>query len=184
MVIRLLEDKLLPDHLHNIIMYKRYVDDILILWRCKPDMPPFLALFNNNPYGLTLGLEQKSYTQVHFLDVSITVKGSTINTEVYRKPLVEQLYIPVGSCDPKQYKVAAFNTLVKRAYTHSLTLYAFETEINVLKIIAERHGYSKLITTLVKKNDSSTMSRSSGNARERTEGKSVYNVQSVFGKTI
>ncbi|XP_067135087.1 uncharacterized protein [Centruroides vittatus] len=151
MVVRLFEQKVLPDQLHNIIIYKRYVDDILIRWKCKPDILTFVAEFNNNSYGLTLGLEQESYTQVHFLDVNITVKGSAICTEVYRKSHVDQLYIPAQSCDPMKYKIAAFNSLVKRAYTHSSTTQALTNEINTINTIAERHGYSNLVAALCKK---------------------------------
>ncbi|XP_067133444.1 uncharacterized protein [Centruroides vittatus] len=151
LVIWQLEEKILPNHLHNIQLYKRYVDDILILWKSKPDIAAFVDSFNNNSYGVTLGLEQANDTHVHFLDVSIMVEGTSILTEVYRKPLADQLYIPIGSCDPILYKLAAFNTLVKRAYTHSSTRHALQKEINTLRSIAQSHGYYNLISKLTKK---------------------------------
>ncbi|XP_023220470.1 uncharacterized protein LOC111622342 [Centruroides sculpturatus] len=151
LVIRLLEQKVLPDLLHNIITYKRYVDDIIILWKSKPDIMAVIAAFNNNSYGLTVGLEQESNKQIHFLDVNIIVKERSINTEVYRKPQADQLYIPAHSCDPWQYKIAAFNNLVNRAYTHSSTLRALDTEINTINIMAKRHGYNSSIAMRIKK---------------------------------
>ncbi|XP_023239804.1 uncharacterized protein LOC111638338 [Centruroides sculpturatus] len=151
LVIRQLEEKILSLHLPSILLYKRYVDDILILWNVKPDVSAFLDLVNDNQYGLTLKLDQAHDTQVYFLDISIGVDGMMICTEVYRKLDSETLYIPIGSCDPFHYKMAAFNTLIKRAYTHSSTMHALETELKIISRIAERHGYHNHITSLSRK---------------------------------
>ncbi|XP_023241860.1 uncharacterized protein LOC111640093 [Centruroides sculpturatus] len=83
MVVRQLESKALPPFLPSILIYKRYVDDILIVWREVSYMTSFVRTVN--PFGLTVELEQAS-TEVHFLDIGIKIVGSTIHTAVYPSP--------------------------------------------------------------------------------------------------
>ncbi|XP_067120768.1 uncharacterized protein [Centruroides vittatus] len=149
MVIRQLEQKVLLQYLPTIILYKRYIDDIIILWRNVPDVSAFVESVHDNPYGLTVELEQANNTGVHFLDLNINIEGSSIHTSVYRKPGMASLYIPVGSCDPFQYKTAAFNTLIKRLFSHSSIPAALATELEHIRHLATIHGYHKLINRLV-----------------------------------
>ncbi|XP_023240403.1 uncharacterized protein LOC111638866 [Centruroides sculpturatus] len=172
LVIRQLEERVLPLHISNIILYRRYIDDILILWKVKPDISAFLELVNDNRYGLTLELDQAHDRQVHFLDISIKVDGKRIQTEVYRKLIAEPLYIPTTSCDPYHYKIAAFNTLIKRAYTHSSTKAALESEHRNIANIAKRHGYYNLMNKLSKKlRHPQVSARDAGQEDDRPEHK-------------
>ncbi|XP_023238246.1 uncharacterized protein LOC111637069 [Centruroides sculpturatus] len=154
MVVRQLERKILPRFLPNILLYRRYVDDILIMWKTIPDISNFVQTVND-PYGLTLEMEQSSNTEVHFLDINIKVEGSVIATSVYRKPYAAFIYIPVGSFDPFTYKAAAFNTLIKRAFSHSSTMQALNTELNYIKRIAAKHGYHGLTHRLIERHQRS-----------------------------
>ncbi|XP_023217499.1 uncharacterized protein LOC111619905 [Centruroides sculpturatus] len=106
---------------------------------------------NDNPYGLTLEMEQHSNTRVHFLDLDIRFDDSIIRTSVFRKPTNVPAYIPVSSCDPFQYKMAAFRALVKRAYTHSSTQQALTEELNYLESIARSHGYRNIIQKITER---------------------------------
>ncbi|XP_023225839.1 uncharacterized protein LOC111626625 [Centruroides sculpturatus] len=106
---------------------------------------------NDNPYGLTLEMEQHSNTRVHFLDLDIRFDDSIIRTSVFRKPTNVPAYIPVSSCDPFQYKMAAFRALVKRAYTHSSTQQALTEELNYLESIARSHGYRNIIQKIAER---------------------------------
>ncbi|XP_023235591.1 uncharacterized protein LOC111634974 [Centruroides sculpturatus] len=151
-VVRKLESEFLPSQLPHILLYKRYIDDILILWKKIPNISMLIDSINNNPYGLTVELDQADPTQAHFLDINIKIKGSSINTEtvlinteVYHKPTAQPLYIPATSCDPPQYKMAAFNTLIKRAYSHSSSQSAFNSEMRRIEHIAKQHGYHNVL---------------------------------------
>ncbi|XP_067124079.1 uncharacterized protein [Centruroides vittatus] len=151
MVVRQLESKIITKYLPNILLYKRYIDDILILWRLKPDISEFLDSFNDNPYGMTLKIDQAHASEAHFLDINIKFDQTTTHTEVYRKPEAEHLYIPVGSCDPPHYKTAAFNALIKRAHTHSSSQRSLQAELKRIEHIAENHGYHGITRKLVRK---------------------------------
>ncbi|XP_023214358.1 uncharacterized protein LOC111617276 [Centruroides sculpturatus] len=134
MVVRQLENRILPHFLHNILLYKRYIDDIIIFWRTAPNLTQFVDTMNDNPYGLVIEVEQHSPTRVYFLDIDITIEGSDIHMSVYRKSSAISTYIPVGSCDPFPYKIVAFRALVRRAFTHSSTPQALAQEVTIEEI--------------------------------------------------
>ncbi|XP_067145331.1 uncharacterized protein [Centruroides vittatus] len=144
LVVRKLESEVISSQRSHILLYQRYIDDILILWKDIPNIRALVDTFNDNPYGLTLELDQAHHTQAHFLDIYITVEESSINTQVYHKPSTEPLYIPAFSCDPPQYKMAAFKALLKRALTHSSSQAAFNSEMQHIKNIAKQHGYHNI----------------------------------------
>ncbi|XP_023222115.1 uncharacterized protein LOC111623680 [Centruroides sculpturatus] len=148
LVIRKLEERVITCFYDNIILYKRYVDDVIILWRNNPDINLFIDQVNNNNYSLTVEVEQHSDSTVHFLDVNIRIEESHLSTSVYRKQHDFPTYIPADSCDPFGYKVAAFRALVKRAYTHCSTQRALNKEMEYLRKVADIHGFHNIIQRL------------------------------------
>ncbi|XP_067119750.1 uncharacterized protein [Centruroides vittatus] len=151
MVVRRLENITLPTFLPDILLYKRYIDDVIILWKTEPNIDQFIKAMNKNPYGLVIEVEQHSNSKIHFLDIDIALEGPNIHTSVYRKTDTASMYIPMGSCDPFQYKIAAFRALVRRAFTHSSSHQALNQEIKRINEIAVEHGYTNLIRGLCRK---------------------------------
>ncbi|XP_023229194.1 telomerase reverse transcriptase-like [Centruroides sculpturatus] len=94
LVLRKLENDILPSFQEDILAYARYVDDIFILWKDNRMVNQFIDLINDNPYGLTLELEQESGNNVNFLDLSITCKDGEIRTDIYWKPTYLPIVIP------------------------------------------------------------------------------------------
>ncbi|XP_067141704.1 uncharacterized protein [Centruroides vittatus] len=175
MVVRQLERKILPLFLPNILLYRRYVDDILIMWKTIPDISNFVQTVNDNPYGLTLEMEQSSNTEVHFLDINI------------RSRRIRHRH--VGSSDPFTYKAAAFNTLIKRAFSHSSTTQALNTELNYIKRIAAKHGYHGLAHRLIERLQRSqyaptTRTRTNTDQDERTRLPVTFNpyVKAIYAE--
>ncbi|XP_067120757.1 uncharacterized protein [Centruroides vittatus] len=70
LVIRKLEKKVLYDFRKDVIYFKRYVDDVLIVWRNNGMISKFLEGINSNKDGLKLRMEQKSSLAIHFLDIN------------------------------------------------------------------------------------------------------------------
>ncbi|XP_023237986.1 uncharacterized protein LOC111636840 [Centruroides sculpturatus] len=150
LVIRQLEEEIIPNFFNSIILYKRYVNDVIILWRNDPDINLFVDQVNNHPYGLTIELEQHSDFTVHFLDVSIAIRGSSISTSIYRKESDFPTYIPADSCNPIGYRLAAFRALVKRARMHCSTQRALDKEMRYLQKVASLHGFNNIIQRLAR----------------------------------
>ncbi|XP_023211232.1 uncharacterized protein LOC111614086 [Centruroides sculpturatus] len=121
LVVRQLEARTLPGFMNEIMLYRQYVDDVIIKWKTTPNLAQFVEEMNDNPYGLSLGVDQHSNSNVHFLDIDINIGTPNIHTKIYRKQSANPTYIPSDSCDPFHYKVAGFRSLFRRAYTHSST---------------------------------------------------------------
>ncbi|XP_067129075.1 uncharacterized protein [Centruroides vittatus] len=152
LVLRRLENKVIPFFQHQIILYARYVDDVFILWKNNSSALQFLQEINKNPYGLTLALDQESASNVNFLDLSITCKEGQIWTDVYRKPSYQPIIIPKNSFDPMNFKYAAFHAWIKRAHTHCTSVIDTYKELDYIRTTALQHGYrSKEIDGLIDK---------------------------------
>ncbi|XP_067119212.1 uncharacterized protein [Centruroides vittatus] len=183
-----MESGVIPRYLPDILLYKRYVDDVLILWKTEPDIAAFVQTVNNNPYGLVIEVEQISSTEAHFLDIAIRIEVSTIQTSVYRKPTATPIYIPKGSCDPFSYKAAAFKTLVRRAASYSSTKKTLDKELAYLKKVATYHGYPSLIRRITRQHHQGSTSagqaNGSANKKDLTRLPITYNpyVCKVYGE--
>ncbi|XP_067120956.1 uncharacterized protein [Centruroides vittatus] len=151
LVLRKLENYILPFFQEDIVIYTRYVDDIFILWKNKQNINRFINLVNDNSYGLTLELEQESERQVNFLDLEIICREGHIVTKVYRKPIYQPYIIPRNSSDPEHLKLTAFKSWIKRAHTHCTSIYDTDRELDYIREIALQHGYRRqTIDTLIK----------------------------------
>ncbi|XP_067119305.1 uncharacterized protein [Centruroides vittatus] len=170
LILRQLERDVIPRFTHDIILYRRYVDDVMIIWKNGPNVHDFLRSVNDNPYGLTLKLDQISSTDVHFLDVTIQLRGNNIETRVYYKPDYIPMYIPAGSEDPYPYKIAAFRALVRRAYTHNSKREDTLTELAHIEDIAASHGYRRgLVRKLARNLRNTNAAHHAARARDRSK---------------
>ncbi|XP_023210921.1 uncharacterized protein LOC111613804 [Centruroides sculpturatus] len=152
LVVRKLEEKVLRSFEREIVFYKRYVDDLFIIWRNNREITSFIDRINDNEEGLSLKLEQKSSMMVHFLDINIIFSKGHVSTGVYIKPTHSPLYIPAKSNDPYRYKMAAFRALVRRAFLYCDNIIDRVTEIERIIQLAEALGYKRnIITGIVKK---------------------------------
>ncbi|XP_067132619.1 uncharacterized protein [Centruroides vittatus] len=145
LVIRRLEQQIIPSFLTNILLYRRYVDDILIIWKAEPDINEFINAMNTNGYGLSVKLEQKSNTSAHFLDLDIQIRDNKITHKVFYKQCHVPLFIPASSEDPYSYKIAAFRALIKRAFTHNSKYEDTVAELGRIQEVASQHGYDRKI---------------------------------------
>ncbi|XP_067119331.1 uncharacterized protein [Centruroides vittatus] len=152
LVVRKLEKRVLFDFRKDIVYFKRYVDDIFILWKNNRKINEFIEGINRNSDGLKLKLEQKSSVTIHFLDINIQFKNGHLSTSVYVKPTHSPLYIPSQSNDPYHYKMAAFRALIRRAFLYCDNVMDRAKEINRILQVAETLGYRKsAITGMVKR---------------------------------
>ncbi|XP_067134994.1 uncharacterized protein [Centruroides vittatus] len=145
LVIRKLEQTTIRTFKDDIVLYKRYVDDILIVWKKDEKIQHFLNAMNSNNHGLMLKLEQLSTTEVHFLDISVTFKEGSLSTKVYIKPTHDPLYIPSTSNDPPTYKLSAFRAIIRRAFAYCSNVYDRIQELNRIRTIAKTLGFKKSI---------------------------------------
>ncbi|XP_067119191.1 uncharacterized protein [Centruroides vittatus] len=148
MVLRTLENALLPKYATQILTYARYVDDVVVFWNVKPNLHQFITDINDNKFGLEIELEQENDKLIHFLDLSIQLDSQgAFRTKVYRKPTYNPIFIPWNSHDPPTYKLAAFRALAARAHTHCSSTQDKNEEMNYIIKLAQKNGISPKAVT-------------------------------------
>ena len=87
------------DALQRIPFYRRFIDDVYLIWDgpCDNDWQSLEHAFNN--YGILKWdfPEKGSSRSVNFLDLTLTIKGNRITTKTYQKPQNPYLYLPPHS---------------------------------------------------------------------------------------
>ncbi|XP_067123259.1 uncharacterized protein [Centruroides vittatus] len=141
LVVRKMERITLINFKEDVIMYKRYVDDVLVIWRNHTRIKQFLSAMNSNDHGLKLNLDQVSSDELHFLDIGIAFKNRSIDTKVYIKPIHDPLYIPSTSNDPIIYKVSAFRALIRRTYQYCSNIMDTMQELDRIRQVARMLGF-------------------------------------------
>lgn len=97
------------------LLWIRYVDDALCMFRCDDDFDRFLVLLNSLRDSITFTLEMESEGRLSFLDILIRRDSSEIKLGIYRKPTHTDLYIRRDSCHPPQVFRGLVSCLKKRA---------------------------------------------------------------------
>lgn len=121
------------DHPPGLRLWKRYIDDVMILWQDNQEsFDHFFHKVNNNDRNLRFTLEQ-SLIQVHFLDLTITKKGSRLETTTYFKPTDRNGYVPYNSCHYGPWLRAIPKSQFTRIRRNCSTLEDFWTQGEVLK---------------------------------------------------
>ena len=95
-----LEKKMLASAPYAPIFWKRFIDDILIIWpHGKEKMTEFLEHLNN--YHETIKFDASPLSKsTSFLDVQITINNGEIETDLFSKPTDSHCYLPWSSCHP------------------------------------------------------------------------------------
>lgn len=87
-------------------LYKRYLDDIFLIWtNTEKELLNFIQNFNLAHPNISF-TESYSSTKVNFLDVEISVEKGSLITNVYRKPTDRQQYLHFKSCHPRHSKTS------------------------------------------------------------------------------
>ena len=128
------------DHLRA---YKRYVDDICILWvGSELELSDFLTFVNSLHPNISFTLEREIDRRLPFLDLLLCRNDGTIDFEVYRKPTATDNIIQFSSNSPQQHKFSAFNSMLYRLFKLPLSKSAFDKEFNTIKTIATNNNFS------------------------------------------
>ncbi|KAK5648492.1 hypothetical protein RI129_003384 [Pyrocoelia pectoralis] len=139
LVIGDIEVNILKDF-HNITMYHRYVDDIIVIAH-SDQVNNILNKFNNVHPLLEFTLELENNNILNFLDISLLHKpDGSIITNWYRKAIKTDRYINFHSNTPVAYKKSIIYGLVDRAIKLSSQQY-HKDNINIIKKILMNNNY-------------------------------------------
>ena len=125
------------------IYYKRYVDDIFLIFEFKEQIESFHTYMNNLHPNIVFTTEEEEANQLPFLDVLVFRHSGRYFTTQYFKPTDTGLYLtPSSMCDDK-YKNGLVQTLISRTWELNSTFELAVEGINNMQTRLKRNGYSE-----------------------------------------
>lgn len=128
---------------HEILTYKRYVDDILIIYNesDKEEKDKMLEKINSHHPKLSFTHEYEEGNKINFLDLTLTRRTDHLEFDIYRKPTQTNTTINSKSVHPNSHKTAAFRSMLYRVFKIPLNEDKRRKEINLIKCIAKSNGF-------------------------------------------
>ena len=123
------------------ILYRRYIDDTFLLFRCKSHAPLFLQYLNSQHECINFTMELEHSDQLSFLDCKISRSQNSFSTSVYRKPTFSGLCTSFFSFVPFRFKLCMIKTLLCRGFRISSSFFSMHTEFEFLKQMFKSNGY-------------------------------------------
>ena len=123
------------------IFYKRYVDDVFLLFKEQYDSTLFLDYINGKHPNTKLSIEGEVDGTLSFLDCTVTKTNKKIVTSVYRKPTFSWLGISYFSLCASRFKINVIKTLLYGAYNVSTNYQLLHREFDFLIQIFHSIGF-------------------------------------------
>ena len=115
----------------EMILYRRYVDDIICLFNCQSDADKFFEFLNRQHPNIKFTFEKRVNKQISFLDVLITNYVDQFCTSVFLKEPGIGLFTNYLGSTPFSYKVGLVTTFLHRAFMVSSSWFLFNEEIKI-----------------------------------------------------
>src|SRR5215469_695425 len=131
------------------LLYKRYIDDCLVIFKHQSHAPLFLQYLNTRHPNIQFTSEIENNGSLPFLDILISHDSSSFSTSVYRKPSNTLLGTNFFSNIHTKFILTPLHTLFNRAYNISSNWFTFHNEISFLKIFF----FSNLYPTFLFENE-------------------------------
>ena len=128
-------------------MYRRYVDDILIIFNEseEEERNKMMEKFNNHHPNLAFTNEYEENNRINFLDLTLSREKDHLEFDIYRKPTQTNTTINNKSVHPNSHKTAAFRSMLYRVYKIPLNEEKRKKEIETIKTIAKNNGFQTRI---------------------------------------
>lgn len=123
------------------LYYRRYVDDIFVLFSSPDHLSLFKAYLNSKHNNITFSSETEQNGKLAFLDVQVSKVNGKFVTDVYRKPTFSGVYSNFNSFIPISYKYGLVLTLIFRCFSICSDMSRFHNELCELKNILRKNGY-------------------------------------------
>ena len=129
-----------PIHFKPVI-YKRYVDDIFVLFSSKEHLQLFVDYMNKQHKCLKFTSEAENDNSFSFLDIKITRHNQQFKTSVYRKPTFSGVFTHYESYVDQTYKKSLIDTLLFRCFSICSDYTSFHLEVENLREILKKNSY-------------------------------------------
>ena len=141
-----IESLLLATPKHQPLLYLRYIDDIICVWKDGSDaLDEYFRFVNDFHPALKFSIERtdKSETgSIPFLDTLLTVRpDGTYSTELYYKPMTAPIIIHYTSAHPIQTKLAVLQSQFLRAKRLGSDRATIDRGTNKVEALFLQNGY-------------------------------------------
>ena len=128
----------LSHKLSKLLLYCRYVDNILLISHSATEFESLLAEFNNSNRNIILTCEKEVNDSIAFSDIFITRRpDGTTKRLIYRKPTWSRQHLNFHSFSPSKYKANLIRTLFYQARKICTDDSLSEEVENLVKIYAK-----------------------------------------------
>ena len=135
-------ENLAENSIQKMCLYRRYVDDIIIIGDKCEDVNRLLKELNTSQKHISLTCEEEKNNQLPFLDILISRRGDgSIQRSIYRKPTWTGQYLNFHSHCPIHYKRGLIKGLFNRI-NRICTSDTIEVETRLLTNTLMNNGYS------------------------------------------
>jgi len=134
----------------NIILYTRYIDDILLINDTKCINSNTIHEYITQIYpNLQLNSKHANNNCINFLDLLIIRNPTNLEIDIYRKPTTTDITINFLSNHPTKHKIAAYRYHITRMQSLPLTTERQQSEWKTIQAMARNNNFpEKLITNL------------------------------------
>ena len=99
----------------KVLLYQRYVDDIIYLFNCKIDAMKFFDYLNSRHSNIKFTFGKQNGCKLAFLDILISNESDNFCTSVFRKKTLIGLYTNFTNFTLFSFKIGLIKTLFHRA---------------------------------------------------------------------
>ena len=136
----------------QILYYKRYVEDILIICnQNKTNEQDILNRANNLDRHLQFKLSTEENNLINYLELAIYRNNSNTELAICRNPTSTDATIHFSSDHPHEHKLAALNYYINRMLTLPITKQSKQQEWKNILTIARNNGFPTHIIHSLKK---------------------------------
>ena len=96
--------------------YRRYVDDIFLLFKAKDHVKKFFCYMNSRHPKIKFTFEEENDNKISFLHISITRTKNKFTRSIFCKKTFSVVYLNFHSHLPTDYKKSLIDTLLHRSY--------------------------------------------------------------------
>ncbi|XP_041437942.1 uncharacterized protein LOC121399966 [Xenopus laevis] len=138
----------------HILAYLRFVDDILLLWTGPVELLKQMIDEANESHSTIKFTYEYSFSEINFLDVTISLTNGIINTDLYRKSVEKNNMLHVRSFhSPKVKKAIPKGQFIRAKRITSRTAKYNEVKLSLTKQFKERGYESNTINNAMKEVD-------------------------------
>ena len=123
------------------ILYRRYVDDTFLLFKCNSHIDLFLNYVNSQHPNIKFTCDKEKDSTLPFLDINIQKGDNEFTTSIYRKPTFTGLFSKYYAFSSKQNKENLVYTLTVRAFNICSNYFKLDAELIFLKDVLQKNGY-------------------------------------------